>query len=312
MSEEFIPLGEQSPEAIASKLREIGDDEAARVYETQIADHAESIHIPREWLNKSYQYGFIPLFEPGEQHLHPILSPSNIPANESLKNQRVNIYLHRFHVYEYPLALTQAVSQFLLGTNVHTILLTFEAHNQAEKGSENVTFHQVYEVVAKQDAGVTGYPIFLGLNVGNHGISITCKTINVGNSNDQTLVNAINSEAMKMGLHLLKTAQPGLIPFVSIAQKLAITLAKRSKNVPAQQFTLGLDFAQGATGPRLDIGTYIAVQVPRAATIKWQDWCYDADTDTVVRKKLAEGEETYTLPYNTIMFRISSHQETNQ
>lgn len=310
MSEEFIPLGEQSPEVISRKLREIGDDEAAQVYETQIAGYAEGFHTPREWLNKGYQYGFIPLFELGKHHLHPILSASNIPANESLKNQRINIHLHRFHVHEYPLALTQSVSQFLLGTNVHTVLFTFEAHNQTKNGSENVTFHQVYEVVAKQDAGVTGYPIFLGLNLGNHGIGITCKTINIGSSNDQMLVNGINSEAMKMGLHLLATVQPGLTPFVSIAQKLATALANRSKNVPAQQFTLGLDFAQGATGPRLDIGTYVAVQVPHATTIQWQDWCYDANTDTVVRKKLAEGEEAYTLPYNTIMFRISKYQKT--
>ncbi len=308
MPEEFIPLGEQSPETIALKLREIGDDEAAQFYETANASYDEGLH-GYEWLNKGYQYGFIPLFEPGEQNLHTIVPASNMPANELLKNQRINVHLHRFHVYEYPMALTQSISQFLLGTNVHTVLFTFEAYNQVENGLENVVFNQVYEVVANQDAGVTGYPIFLGLKADSNGIGFTCKTVNVGNSNDQKLVNAINSNEVKTGLHLLTTMQPGLAPFVSIAQGLATSFANRSKNMPVQRFTLGLDFEKGATGARLDIGTYIAVQVPHSTAIKWNDWCYDANTDTIVPKNLAEGEEAYTLPYNTIMFRISKYQD---
>lgn len=309
MPNEFIPLGEQSPSEIAYKLREIGDDEAAQFYESGVDSLAEGLHKPHDWLNKGYQYGFIPLFEPGKLHLHEIISASNMPANESLKNQRINVRLHRFHVHEYPMALTQAVSQFLLGMNVHTVLFTFEAYNQVSKGAEHVAFNQVYEVVAGQDAGVTGHPIFLGLKVGNNGIGFTCRTVNVGSSNDQKLVSAINSHTVKAGLHLLTSAQPGLIPFVGIARELATSFANRSKNIPVQRFTLGLDFEKGATGARLDIGTYIAVQVPHPTAISWKDWNYDAETDTVVRKNLAPGEEAYTLPYNTIMFRISKHQE---
>lgn len=309
MLEEFVPLGEQSPDKIARKLREIGDDEAAQFYEVESASLAEGLRRPHEWLNKGYQYGFIPLFEPGEPHFHDIISASNMPANKSLKNQRINVHLHQFHVQEYPLALTQAASQFLMGINVHTVLFTFEAHNQVKSGSEHVAFNQVYEVVAGQNAGVTGHPIFLGLKIGNNGIGFTCKTVNVGSSNDQKLVNAFNSSLVKTGLHLLTTAQPGLVPFINIAQRLAIFFANRSKNVPVQHFTLGLDFEEGATGAKLDIGTYIAVQVPYSTAVNWKDWCYDANTDTVVRKRLAEGEEAYILPYNTIMFRISKYQE---
>src|SRR5712692_5812638 len=227
MSDEFVPLGEQSPSEIAQKLREIGDDKAAQFYDSGADSLAEGLHKPHDWLNKGYQYGFIPLFEPGKHHLHEIISASNMPANESLKNQRINVHLHRFHVHEYPMALTQAVSEFFLGMNVHTVLFTFEAHNQVSKGTEHVAFNQVYEAVAGQDAGVTGHPIFLGLKVGSNGIGFTCRTVNVGSSNDQKLVNTINSHAVKAGLHLLTTAQPGLIPFVGIAQELATTFANR-------------------------------------------------------------------------------------
>src|SRR5450755_3965119 len=208
MPDQFVPLGEQSPEEIARKLREIGDDEAAQFYEQSATSLKEGLHKPHAWLYSGYQYGFIPLFTPGKQHQHDIISASNMPANETLKNQRINMRLHRFHAHEYPMALTQAVSQFFLGTNIHTILFTFEAHNQVDKGEENVAFNQIYEVPPGQDAGVAGYPIFLGLKVGSNGILFKCNTVNVGSSNDQKLVNAINSNVVKTGLQLLSTAQP--------------------------------------------------------------------------------------------------------
>lgn len=81
------------------------------------------------------------------------------------------------------------------------------------------------------------------------------------------------------------------------------------KNVPIQNFTLGLDFEKDATSVLLDICTYIAVHVPHTAAISWKDLCYDADTDTIIWENPAVGEEAYTLPYNTNMFRVSNYRE---
>ena len=136
------------------------------------------------------------------------------------------------------MALTRAVSEFFMGMNVHTVLFKFEGYNQVAKGTEHVAFNQVYEVVSGQDAGVTGHPTFLGLKVGSNGIGFTCQTVNIGNSTDQKLVNAINSNAVKAGLYLLTTAQPGLIPFIGIARELTTSFANRRKNIPVQNFTL--------------------------------------------------------------------------
>ena len=36
MPDEFVMLGEQSPQEIAQKLREIGDEEVAQVYEARV------------------------------------------------------------------------------------------------------------------------------------------------------------------------------------------------------------------------------------------------------------------------------------
>jgi hypothetical protein len=305
MSEEFTPLARQSPAEIAQKLREIGDEEAALVYERRAERREEVLESrfwpPRPYLNSQHQIGFIPRFEPGAERFHPILAASNAPADLSLKNQRINIRLDYLRIYQYPAPLIN------LGANSHTILFTFEARNQLPEGSEAVAFNQTYRARSGQETAVTGNPIFIGLSVGANGVVFACKTVNVSNSSDEKLVEAINSEAATLGLNLLTTVQPALAPFVGVARGLCNTLAVRRGNTAVQEITLGLDFETGAVGVRLAVGSYVAVQVERANEIVWSDWRFDADTGTIVRTNLAEGEEPYALPYNAIVFRVSPY-----
>ncbi|SRR6266702_1033301 len=307
MPEEFVMLGAQSPTEIVQKLREIGDEDAAAVYEAQASrglSFEESVfNPPRRWLDTQHQYGFIPLFEPGTTQSHKIVSASNVLADDTLKNQRINIRLNQLRVYEYPKPLIN------FGDNIHTILFTFEARNQVEGGSESVAFNQTYQARLGQDVAVMGSPIFIGLTIGSNGVGFSCETVNVGNSDDEKLVSAITSQAMSTGLNLLTQAQPALVPFVGLAKELGLSLAKRSRNVQVQKFWLGLDFDRGALGARLAVGSYVVAQVPRANEINWSDWGYDAETGTIIRTKLAAGEGAYALPYNAIVFRVSKYQE---
>lgn len=305
MAEGFQMLGELPLGEIAQKLREIGDDEAAAFYEQQatLTYLPEGRSIPRRWLDTQHQYGFIPLFEPHTNRFHPIMSATNMSPDLSLVNQRINIRLDWLKIYEYPSSL------FSHKDNIHTILFTFEARNQVEGGSEQVAFNQTYRARTGQDAAVTGNPIFLGLTIGPNGIGLSGETVNVGNSSDEMLIRAMTSQATTTGLKLLTTAQPALAPFANFAKELSVRLGKRRMNTPVQRFWLGLDFEEGALGARLAIGSYIVAQVRRANEIVWSDWSYDVETGTIVRTNLAEGEEPYTLPYNTIVFRVSKYRE---
>ena len=106
-----------------------------------------------------------------------------------------------------------------LGDNVHTILFTFEAHNQVEKGKEEpVAFNQLYKARVGQDAAVTGQPVFIGLTVGVNGVGFVCRTVNVSNSTDEEFVAIFNSETVTAGLSLLTTAQPALGPLTTLAR----------------------------------------------------------------------------------------------
>lgn len=304
MEEDFKVLGEMPPTVIAQKLRELGDIEAAAFYEQQssIEMQYEGLFTPRKWLDTQHQYGFIRPFEPGTTRFHPLISATNMKPDDSLQNQRINIRLDWLKVHEYPPPLIS------FGSTVHTILFTFEARNQIEGGSEPIAFNQTYHARAGQQAAVSGSPIFIGLTVGTNGMSFSGETVHVGNSNDEQLISAMTSQTTTTGLHLLTTAQPALAPFVSIAKELGILLGKRWKNTPVQKFWIGLDFDQGAVGARLAVGSYVVAQVRRANEINWSDWSYDAETGTIVRTNLAEGEEPYLLPYNAIVFRVSKYR----
>ena len=304
MQESFLPLGKQSPAAIKKKLAEVGDEEAILDYDSYLASSQhglESIKFRRSltWLNTQHQIGFIPIAKNQKRRFRKIISSDSATANLDLKNQRINIRLDFLRIYRYPRPFIS------LGSNIHTILFTFEAQNQVSGGNETVTFNQTYKARSDQDAAVKGYPIFTGLNVGSNGILFSCKTINVGNSDDAKLVNAINSDAARSGLSLLTTAQPALAPFIGVAKGLCTSLTNRKRNIGVQDFNLGLDFDDGALGARLSLGSYVVVQVGRPGELVWSDWQYDQETGAIMRKNLAEGEAPFALPYNAIVFRVS-------
>jgi len=299
MTDEFVPLGLQSPEQIEAKLREIEDDET-------ISEDGLESRRRRPWLNTQHQFGFIAPFTPGEKRYHPIRSANNMPAETVLNGQRLNIRLDHLRIFEYPAPLLK------FGHNVHKILFSFEAYNQVEDGNkEAVAFNQLYEAHVEQDVAVTGQPIFIGLTVGANGINFACRTVNVANTDDEELISVFNSKAMTAGLNLLTTSQPAIGPLMTVARGLCVTLASRRRNFPVQEVKLGLDFETGATGARLAVGSYVVAQTEWPDDIVWNEWMYDAETGTIMRdpQSLAEGERPYPLPYNALVFRISRYTE---
>ncbi len=295
----FVPLGLQSPEAIQAKLEELGDVDRAVSYSLESAERNK-----RPWLNTQHQYGFIAPFTPGVERYHPIKSATNMAGDDTLKGQRINIRLDYLRVYDYPTAL------FNPAHSVHTILFTFEARNQVENDKEEpVAFNQLYKARAKQDAAVSGQPVFIGLTVGPNGVGFTCKTVNVSNSTDEDLVNIFESDAVTAGLNLLTTAQPALTPLTTMARGLCVSLASHNRNVPVQEVKLGLDFDTGYTGGRLAVGSYLVAQTAKPDEIEWNEWVYDAEIGTVMRNPqlLAAGEKSYPMPNNAFVFRVSRY-----
>ncbi len=84
-------------------------------------------------------------------------------------------------------------------------------------------------------------------------------------------------------------------------------IAGRHHYVPVQDFYLGLDFGPVATGARLAVGSYLAVQIPESvvAIWDWRDWMYNSANGLVVDR----ADPSRLIPYNYVVFRISRYDE---
>lgn len=294
----ILVIGEyKDPELVVSKL------ETANAIETTSTTRGKEKGIEnilgiffsvqnQPWSFTTHQYGYIGFQESRSNDPLSIQHPNTIEPDISLKNSRINIRLDRLKIHKYP------------GSGIHNVMVTFAARNQVANSQESVSFSQTYRVLEGQAAGIAGYPVFIGLNVGNQGVAFECSTINVNNDEDLSVLEALDSSTFKSGLELLTTMQPGIAPFTAVTVGVVKSLAKRHENIPVQKFYLGLDFENAAMGIRLREGNYIAVQVPNETAIDWNKWIYKPNLGTIVHKA-----DDSPIEYNYLVFRVSRYAD---
>src|SRR5262249_29535785 len=148
------------------------------------------------------------------------------------------------------------------------------ARNQIDDRAEELHFNATYRVLEGQSAPIIGYPIFLNLAVGNEGLAFRCRTINVKNDSDEAFLDFLDGDVFRAGLKLMETLQPAIAPLSALSLATTKSVAKRNRNVPVQDFDLGLDFSGTQMGARLAEGDYIVVQIPDKLrlTWRWDEW----------------------------------------
>ncbi|MBN1285418.1 MAG: hypothetical protein JXB47_08470 [Anaerolineae bacterium] len=232
---------------------------------------------------------------PGGDAPAPIRYAGNIAPDAALQNARVKITLSRLRVADYP------------GGGVHHVLAAFYAQNQVPGDVEDLHFNATYRVREREMAGVQGYPVFVGLNVGAEGLRFKCRTVNVTNAEDESLLGFLDSDVFKSGLQLLSTAQPALGPLSQMALGLARVVVGHRQNVSIQDIDLGLDFSAAPLGLKLAQGTYLAVQIPMSLGVvwDWRDWQFDPNRGAVVRA----DDPAQLIPYNYLAFSVSQYTQ---
>jgi hypothetical protein len=290
-----------SSEQAAAKLREVGEDEAAAIMEQVQSTNQETFGLldwfrgrDRAWQHAAHAFGYLAPTELSGDIL-PIRHVGDIYADGTLKNTQIKITLDGLRVADYP------------GNGDHRILFDFYAQNQLPSAVEHVHFNSTYRIREGERAAILGYPIFIGLNVGTEGVAFRCFTVNVKNEQDEIMLNMMESDVFKAGLKLANTVQPAIAPLTGLAIALTKSIATRYRNVPVQDFYLGLDFTNITTGARLAIGSYIAVQIPESfkRVWDWKDWVYHPTSGQVVSKTDPER----LIPYNYIILGVSSYGE---
>ena len=293
-------IGKRSPVEAAAKLREFGDDTAAAALEKRSLTAPNTFGLldwfqgkPNAWQHTAHAFGYLAPLAPGGELTCPIQHAGNIVADNSLKAARLKITLDRLRVADYP------------GAGVHRVFFDFYAQNQICENVEHLHFNTTYRVQEGEDVASIGYPIFIGLNVGTEGVAFKCYTVNVQNDDDEAMLGLMESDVFKSGLRLVSTAQPALAPLSNMAVALTKSLAKRHRNVPVQDFFLGLDFTAIATRARLAEGSYIAVQIPQSFQLAWDwnEWVYDRNSGQIVNRT----DHRQLVPYNYLVLGVSRY-----
>lgn len=298
--EDLPVIGKMQPGKAAAKLREVGENDAAAALEAGLAQSVESFRGPaklwpfqdKPWQHTAHAFGYLAPVPPGSS-LQPIQHAGNITPDTFLKGARIKITLNGLRVAAYP------------GSGMHRVLFDFYAQNQVSSGAENLHFNATYRVQEGERAAIIGYPIFVGLNVGTDGVAFKCFTVNVQNDQDEAFLGFLESDVFKSGLKLAEVAQPAIAPLSEIAVGLTKSIARRNRNVPVQDFYMGLDFSAIGMGARLAQGSYIAVQVPETLQTvwNWSDWVYNPANGQVVNK----ADASQMIPYNYIVFSVSRY-----
>lgn len=298
-------IGKMKSSKAAEKIAAMGDEKTALQITNLIEEKGRDIKFSSlifggifgkedpVYKYTDHVFGFIPKNSDSSSKIVDITDAGNIEADASLKNSNVKITLDRLRVFDYP------------GKGTRTVLFNFSAQHQTSTPgqTQDLNFAQNYRIKEGGGAGITGYPVFVGLKVGTEGISFKCSTINVANEDDQKILNFLDGDVFKKGLELISTVNP-VIPIVSgFATGIVKTFAQRHENVPVQDFYMGLDFSGIRLRAQLKEGSYIVVQVPDAAQWNWSKWGFKPANGQITSKENSEG-----LPFNYVVFSVSKMQ----
>ncbi len=295
-------IGKRSQKAVAEILTDMGDSETATLLTTQsivkgsstFSQRRWSVFHDKPWQHTAHTFGFLAPVQPGKKLLS-IAHAGNIQADTNLKNCRIKITIDCLRIAAYP------------GRGVHHVLFDFYAQNQLPGNEEHLHFNATYRAYEGERSAVLGYPVFIGLNVGTVGVAFRCFTVNVKNEADESFLKFMDTDVFRAGLKLTAAAQPAIKILSEMAVGLTQSIALRNKNVPVQDFYLGLDFTNIPTRARLAEGSYIAVQIPESfSTVwNWKEWVYQPQTGQIINK-----EDSHKLiPYNYIVFSVSRYDD---
>jgi hypothetical protein len=259
-------LGSLPPEQVAGKLRQVGELADADAVE-RAAGAVTKAAFPgawwpfsdRPWQHIGHAFGFVAGVGGGPLD---ITDAGQVAPQEDLRGARVKVTLDGLWAAGYP------------GSGEHKLLFDFYAQSQAPGAVEHLHFSTALRVRNGQMAGVRGQPVFVGLQAGAEGLNFKCFTVNVANADDERFLGFLDSDAFRGGLKLLTSLHPATALFSETTLALTRQIAGRHRNVPMQDFFLGLDFSGLPARAPLAEGTYVAIQVPGApqGPWRWEDW----------------------------------------
>lgn len=302
-------IGKLPPGDVSRILHEAGETDLAKTIDAQIALESTEHHekdiafrgvsdwwpfSDQPWQHTAHSFGYVSLSAVADQEHADIVSATQIEPDTSLVDSQIKITLSGIRAAGYP------------GGGRHRVLLDFYAQNQSATETEHLHFNSTFSIQEGEHAAILGFPIFTGLRISNTGVAFKCFVVNVRNESDETFLKFLEDDAFRAGLKLTGELQPNLSLFARMAYNITLGIAKRNRNIPVQEFYLGLDFDQTGITARIAEGTYIAVQIPETNQMiwDWKNWIFDKSSGRIVSR--SNGKDL--VPYNCIIFTVSRYK----
>jgi hypothetical protein len=286
-------LGKLPPEQAARKLQELDETADAAALAVPVAKSAFSSSswwpfTDRPWQHVGHAFGFVA--GTANAGALDIADAGQIVPQEALRGARVKVTFDGLWAAGYP------------GRGEHKVLLDFYAQTQGSGAVEHLHFSTALRVRNGELVGSRGQPIFVGLPVGPEGLNFKCFTVNVANTDDEKFLAFLDSDAFRGGLKLISTLQPATALFSETTLALTRQVAGRHRNVPVQDFYLGLDFSRQPARAALAEGAYVAVQVPAdpEKPWRWEDWLFLPGGQIVSR-----ADRSSRPPCNYLLFTVT-------
>lgn len=286
-------LGSLDHFQIEEYLREIGNDASANeLLHTGVTGQGVSF-LSKAYNKTGLSIGYVAP-DASMENLAGIVGATSLTADDQLVGSRIKITLDKFYVHAYP------------GLGEHRVLCEFAGKNQVsdDVGEEELRFALQTTVRDNESASISGHPIFVGVTVGKDGISFEGRTINIGSSTDDVILQTLESSAFKGGLSLLTTVQPALKPFAGLSASVVKATLERKKNKQIHNFNIGLDFGSNATSARLCVGSYVAAQTD-GGRWDWSAYAWDRESMTIVDR----DKPCKPVTLNYIVFGISKFSD---
>lgn len=193
--DDFPVLSALPLEEAILKLHSVGEDEVADALEDIEQETSPSLGFRNEtlkwrpfqdqpWLHFHHVFGYLAPARVSQRCL-PIRSLDTVPADKTLKKARIKISLERLLIASYP------------GGGMHRVLFHFAVQHHVPGQSEWVRFNATYRVREGEHASLRDYPIFIGLDVGNEGLSFKYRTINVKNDQEEAFLDYLEPDVFK-------------------------------------------------------------------------------------------------------------------
>ncbi len=190
------------------------------------------------------------------------------------------------------------IIKYIIPPNFNRTSINVLFHFYVKTKKQSVNFIKYLRLRKNDYASTKNKPIFDSIDIGDDGLTLKIKIINLKNDHDEKLLGFLKSKEIDVTLNIITKASP----IINIVSHMALGITKAvlkysKKNHIVQEIDNTFNFSQSPLAIKFRQGSYIFIQIPKEdlKDWKWDDWEYNGTQ--IVNK----GNNKLTPKYNYLI-----------